>query len=470
MASLKYYLDAPLKNRTGRALYLRYKTATGSTSFYPGLDTVLAKWDGKAQRLRGTSLDVHKLNQQLVDFRKSVYDAVEALRQQTPNLADPLPTLVKARVSRGNASLATSDVLTLGSLPDLVRRAALLREGELRKSSRTQYSYTANCLEHFCPADDARWTLGQLTAAHLETWRQWMVRPRDSGGLGTDNQTANNRLAVVGASLTYFRTHDRAYRLLLDEELVLITSRKFKVVKHIRTHLTQDELLSFYHAELPPESRGSEYLVRDIYCLSWLTSLRQSDLFELSPHHILWDGSDPATRRPVALDTTSIKSLTTTRLPLNKLAGDILCWWLDRERPELAPGTKLQHELARFKWPQDRIFPLVSRRRHAVIKLLWERLGLFPELVEVVKAKGAHQSRTLVPRRELLTLHTARHGFGNFMAASNVPIEDASLLMGHANIETTKIYYHRPEQQAFDRASLALASLNPVHMPDPDLD
>ncbi|WP_216726157.1 tyrosine-type recombinase/integrase [Hymenobacter siberiensis] len=440
--------------RTERTIYLRYLTTSGSATFYPGAETTLPKWDGKAQRLRGTSLEVKKANNDLVAFRKDVDDAIEALRKASPYAGDPLPAQVKARLANGGQSAAQ---LSLGeqTLPELMRSVCLMREGELRKSTRTQYGYGANCLERFCPAADPRWKLAQLSSSHLESFRQWLVRPKATGGLGVDNQTANNRLSLVAATLSYFRDLDRAYRQLLDEELVLTCARKFKVVKHVRTHLNEDELLIFYQATLPPESRGSELLVRDIYCLSWLTSLRQSDLFSLGPHHVEWkDGV------PVALNTTSIKSLKVTRLPLNELAARIVLWWLDRDRPELATGTRLQRELARFPWPADHLFPLVSRRRHGLIKLLWERLGLFGELVEVVKSKGSQQLRTLVPRRELLTLHTARHGFGNFMAANNVPIEDTKLFMGHSETKTTEIYYHRPEEQAFERAQHALDAMS----------
>ena len=65
-----------------------------------------------------------------------------------------------------------------------------------------------------------------------------------------------------------------------------------------------------------------------------------------------------------------------------------------------------------------------------------------------------------MPRAELLTLHSARHGFGNFMAANNVPIEDTKLNMGHFETKTTGIYHHRPEAAALDRAQQALDKVN----------
>ena len=76
MASLKYYLDKQLAGRPTRALYLRYKTTSGSTTFYPGQHSTLAKWDAKAQRLRGTSLDTTKQNKELVAYRANIEEIV----------------------------------------------------------------------------------------------------------------------------------------------------------------------------------------------------------------------------------------------------------------------------------------------------------------------------------------------------------------------------------------------------------
>lgn len=481
MASLKWYLDRLRADSKERALYLRYKTTVpvkGSVSFYPGELIDPAQWKAKEQRPKGTGLEAQKFHARLTEYRTSVHNHVEALRRQSGTPDDPVPADVKRRVMLAQRGASGDDLaawatlphdgtslVPLGeeTLPNLMRRVCLLREGELRQSTRTQYGYGANCLDAFCPPGDPRWKLSQLSATTLEAYRQWMVRPKDSGGLGVDNQTCNNRMALVSATLRYFRDHDRAYRRLLDEELVLTCSRKFKIIKHVRTHLVQDELLAFYHAKLPSECRGAEYLVRDIYCLSWLTSLRQSDLFELAPHHVEYRNGVP-----VALNTTSIKSLKVTRLPVNALAAEILLRWLDRNRPEIASDTRLGKHLARFRWPSDRIFPMVSRTRHLVIKRLWERLGMFSEQVEVVRSKGAQHQRSVVSRAELLTLHTARHGFGNFMAANNVPIEDTKLFMGHSETKTTEIYYHRPEAAAFDRAQRALDRMNAVDSKKPD--
>ena len=65
------------------------------------------------------------------------------------------------------------------------------------------------------------------------------------------------------------------------------------------------EMLSFYYAPVPARLRATLLLLRDVYCLGWCTSLRQSDLFLLHRSHVLFDAQGIA----VALDTTSIKAL-----------------------------------------------------------------------------------------------------------------------------------------------------------------
>ena len=59
-----------------------------------------------------------------------------------------------------------------------------------------------------------------------------------------------------------------------------------------------------------------------------------------------------------------------------------------------------------------------------------------------------------------LTAHTARHTFGAALAEMDVPIEKAQLLLGHKDIDSTKIYYHiknkslDKEIQKFDNFNL----------------
>ena len=95
--------------------------------------------------------------------------------------------------------------------------------------------------------------------------------------------------------------------------------------------------------------------------------------------------------------------------------------------------------------------------RRKSLRQLWQQLNLFTELVEVVRVSGGRQQRRFVPRYSLLSIHTSRHGFGNHMAASKVPISEVQLLMGHSSSKTTEIYFHVPQQQAFDSAAQALA-------------
>jgi len=468
MGSFKYYLDKPRKNSGLCALYLRYKCVQGSTTFYPpGKTTLAARWDGKAQRLKGTSLEAQRANQELVSFRQGIEQHCANLRMESSsgsNGADPLPVMLKARVSGQQALIveanpASTTISLTGlvatttdlvqTLPQLVEQVLNLRHSELRKGSRDQYRNAVRAMLRFCPAADMRWRLDRLTPLHLEAWRQWLILPKSLGGLGTDNQTANNRLSLLQATLTYARSHHRSYRRLLDEELLVVCQRKFKVLSRMREHLNEAEFLQFYSAPLPEAARASEHLVRDVYCLSWLTSLRQSDIFALGHEHLVWDNTG---KIPVALDITSIKSSNATQVPLNSIASALITRWLITERTN--------QELARFSWPTNKIFPQVSRGRHGIIKRVFERVGMFQELVEVVRIKGPDQVRTVVPRWQLLTLHTARHGFGNLMAQKNVPIEDAMLLMGHACLESTKLYYHRPKEQALNRARTALDTIS----------
>ncbi|SMB92004.1 integrase family protein [Hymenobacter roseosalivarius DSM 11622] len=476
MASLKFYLDKALKTRATRTVYLRYKVPAGTLTFFPVplVETTEAKWDQKAQRIKGTSLEVLKVNGRLQELRKEV--EAEVLRLRTAANRDPLPSELRTTLPHliSKAPLATlpvqpptggpagggwtgSDSVHTLSLPQLVFYVTRLRSSELTELSAREYLTMGRCLERFRPATDPGWLLSRLTPLRLEEWRQWLVTPREQGGLDVSNVTANHRCTLLHSVLNYARDH--GFRTLLTEDHLKVMAKRFKQHKAQRESLSAAELVAFYQAPLPADVSGVEMLVRDLYCLSWCTSLRQADLVSLEISNIVYDVDAAGQAVPCGLDVTSIKSLHTTMLPLNPLAVEIVQRWLNRTRPELDHRPRWGRALRSYAWPENRLFPRVTKYRQQVIRELWSRLNLFQEPVEVIRLSGGRQQRSLVPRCELLTLHTARHGFGNHMAASNVPIEDASLLMGHSSLTTTAIYYHRPATQALSRARQALQHL-----------
>jgi integrase len=51
-----------------------------------------------------------------------------------------------------------------------------------------------------------------------------------------------------------------------------------------------------------------------------------------------------------------------------------------------------------------------------------------------------------------ITAHSGRHTFGSLLADMNVPIEKAQLLLGHADMRSTKIYYHIKQNNVDDEA------------------
>ncbi|MBO2012570.1 tyrosine-type recombinase/integrase [Hymenobacter negativus] len=480
MASLRFYLDSVLKGRDTRAVFLRYKTPEGTATFYPdepGVYVPTAKWDGKAQRVKGTGLEAQKLNNTLKALRERVEETLKQLREGYPLGYDPAPSVVREllRVPATRATGKTSpnagaDLPTNPhqlSLPQLVRYMLVLRANELSDETCKLFAQVADRLDEYAERQKPAhaWHLARIMPSHLEEWRQWLVSSARVGlptkGKGRakamGNVTANNRVGLLQACVNYFRDQDAFFRRVFTEDHLLVLGREFKTTSRVRQSLSKDELVAFYRAPLPPKSKASDALLRDIYVLGWCTSLRQSDLLGIQRVHIIWStGENP---QPIALDTTSIKTLSATKLPLNALAREIVLRWLDRDRPEIAPATVWGRHLARYRWPADNLFPFVGNRRRTVLQRLWQRMQLFSEPVEVVTLIGAKQVRTTVPRYTLLTLHTARHGFGNHMAAKNVPIEDTKLLMGHASSKTTEIYYHRPEVEAFTRAQQALDSM-----------
>ena len=479
MPSLRFYLDRKLTSRPERAVYLRYKDtrqgSTGSLSIYlhPPVLVLEKNWDKKSGRLKGTSLPVQKINTRLRELETQTSAQLEAVRKlheaqlplgamaTFPQVSAALrPDLLAAQARQRSVvaalpELSEPELLRLVSLPALIRRYITNRQQELSTGTQGEYEQVARSLERFAGSRAACWLLGALTADLLERWRQWLV---DAQGENVSSRTANHRVGIVAAALRYFRRQGAPYWDVIQENWVLVLERHFKVAEQPPVPApTAQEWLALQQAELPGTSLLTQF-VRDLYCFAWCVSLRLSDLEKLQEVHVVYNEAG----KQIELRSTSAKSLHFSRIPLSQPAVELLNRW----QPGGPARTKLvsSQKRSRHKPGGGRpvwLLPIPCRTtlfRH--LKTALKLSGVFDATLELVHAQGAKQHRRQVVRWEVLAMHSARHGFGHFMAAQNMSLEDTQLLMAHKTPQMTKRYFNRTVDQAVDRAHQAVHALD----------
>lgn len=111
----------------------------------------------------------------------------------------------------------------------------------------------------------------------------------------------------------------------------------------------------------------------------------------------------------------------------------------------------------------DRLIRKTSKGAGSIVNIkLHRRLREIMELVKMQPLELSNQKfnqwlkllsvYACIPKN--LTCHTGRHTFGSLLAEIDTPIEKAQKLLGHADIKSTKVYYHitqKSEDEAIEK-------------------
>lgn len=97
------------------------------------------------------------------------------------------------------------------------------------------------------------------------------------------------------------------------------------------------------------------------------------------------------------------------------------------------------------KGGKDRIVPLPRRITKEIVSLL-----PIPLTRRAIQKKVSSLGKRVLDRK--INFHMLRHGFGSHLAASDRPLHEIQMLMGHSRLDTTGIYLHANPKKAIEGA------------------
>lgn len=171
---------------------------------------------------------------------------------------------------------------------------------------------------------------------------------------------------------------------------------KFHEKEVIREFLTMDELLTIYHKEFPLERIT---IVRDVFIFAAFTGLAFIDVQQLAPEHIVEDSNGNLWIRKPRQKTKNMCNIPLLDIPLEILR------------------KYAKHPACQKK---NRLLPVpCNQKMNSYLKEIADFCGI----------------------KKNITTHVARHTFGTTITlANNVPLQDVSVMLGHASTRMTQHY------------------------------
>ena len=204
-----------------------------------------------------------------------------------------------------------------------------------------------------------------------------------------------------------------------DNGIFKLSERHARLVKNYiepeRIWLTDSDILKISEVVL------SESLdrVRDTFLFGCYTGLRHSDLFRLTPEHIIDKGDYKV------ISIVPQKSITFKR-------------GTNRIQIPLIPEAEAL--IGKYKQYSLKSLPILTNQRMNIyLKEIGRKAGLDYE-VEVIQFEKSTPVIKLVPKCDLLTCHISRHTFATQSLIRGMKIEILQKILGHSNIKQTLTY------------------------------
>lgn len=337
------------------------------------------KWDHKARKAMGNSLEAKTLNGYLKTLEQKVYDShYLMLKEEHDVTSESL-----------KSKLLGTDISTRMLIP-------IFQDHNDKVEALVGQDFAPGTLERY-----------RTSLKHTQEFLIWKYKTSDIDITKIDHAFIMDydfwlrsvRKCANNTAVKYLKNFKKIIRECmangwLVKDPFLGYKAKLKVVE--RPYLTKEEIQTIYKKTFASDRLNQ---VRDIFLFSCYTGLAYVDVKKLSKSHV-----DLGIDGDKWIFTHRQKTDTSTRIPLLPLAQELILKYEDH--PQSVNSNFL--------------FPVLSNQK------------MNSYLKEIASVCGIDKE---------LTFHIARHTFATTVTLSNgVPIETVSKMLGHTNIKTTQHY------------------------------
>tara|TARA_R110002050_G_scaffold201588_1_gene336762 strand:+ start:519 stop:1763 length:1245 start_codon:yes stop_codon:yes gene_type:complete len=337
------------------------------------------KWDGKLQKVIGTSEEVKALNKYLKTLEQEVYDTHhEMMKDKVKVTSSVLKSKLKGEEENKRMLIPIFEDHN-NRIKELVGKE--YAAGTLERY-KTSLKHTLGFLEWKYQITDI--DILEINLAFITDYEFYLRSVRNCG-----NNTA----------VKYIKNFGKIIKICLANDWITknpFANYKSKIREVERVYLTDEEIQAVLDKDFKTDRLS---LVRDIFIFSCFTGLAYIDVKKLTKSHInigIDGGKWIFTHRQKTESASKIPLLPVAEMIIEKYA----------EHPQCINKEKL--------------LPILSNQKmNAYLK----------EIADVCKIEKE------------LTFHIARHTFATTVTLSNgVPIESVSKMLGHKNLKTTQHY------------------------------
>ena len=283
MINISFNIRSLIDKRDNRIIVrVRWNHKQYEVGFTTGMYAELEKWDMLRQRatkntvhrINGNSIYASEINECLDDFQEVITTVFSVYGQQNriPTTSE-LKEMVNAELGRNlkpSVKERDNNISIYDAFEEFLKMGKRERNWDMHCCNKyiQAYHHITAAVPKISPYDFSVETMYQLKDWYIEN--------------GYNNRTVVKQTNVLKVFLRWLK--QRKGIPVPDE--VLNFSTNLKVVKKTVTHLTYEELLSFYNFKF--EGVGTEHIAhaRDLWCFMAFTSLRYSDLKNLRTGHI----------------------------------------------------------------------------------------------------------------------------------------------------------------------------------------
>lgn len=362
------------------SIMLRLNIANDIKNISTGVKVNVKAWDSQKQRIKGSSLQVSKLNQELVNIESQMFDCYYALLQQVETVKS---RFVIDRYLSSSAKPLVKTIPSLLQMYDLHNEEMAQLVGKLyTKATLVKYRNSRDIMKQFIID-----TLGKLDV-ELHDVDVSFVKKHDFY-LRTER---NNLTNSVTKRLQHLKKIIRYAKQLGYTENNPFEFVKLSFQASTRVFLDNNELdmIKSFKSTLKIHQE-----VKDVFVFQCYTGIAHCDLMLLTKQNIL-------------VDNTGIKWLVFKRKKTN----------VEVQVPLLPIALQIIKKYENFS--ETQLLPVQCNQ------------AMNRRLKEIMSLIGINKS---------ISTHVGRHSFASSVTLANgIPLEIVSKLLGHSNTIITQVY------------------------------